>query len=84
LENRFYIKGCVNQRQLALTGGIGQKQAKLRHFHRQPLPQQLVFAHRKPVACWQGLDVGGSVKKLHLPRIVLAKTPKSPKRQDLR
>jgi len=28
--------------------------------------------------------VGGSVKKLHLPRIVLAKTPKSPKRQDLR
>jgi hypothetical protein len=84
LENRLYIEGCVNQRQLTLAGGVGQKQAKRRHFHGQPLTQELVFAHRKPVACRQGLDMGGGVKKLHLPRIVLAKAPKNPKRLDVR
>jgi hypothetical protein len=37
-------------------------QAQLRHVRRQPLAQKLVFAHGKPVACRQGLDVGGGKK----------------------
>jgi len=74
----------MHQGQFALSGCIRQMQAQLRHLSRQSLAQKLVFAHGKPVSVRQGLHMGGCVKKLHLPRIVRAKAPKSPKRQDLR
>jgi hypothetical protein len=83
LENRFYIYWFMNQGQLTLAGCIRQMQVQLRHLSRQALAQKLVFANGKPVSVRQGLHMGGSVKKLHLPRIVRAKAPKSLKRLDL-
>jgi hypothetical protein len=74
----------MNQRQLALTGQIGRLQGQLRHFSRQPLAQKLVFAHRKPVTRWQGLDVGSGVKKLHLLQIVREISPKLLQRNKYR
>ena len=52
----------MNQRQFALSGGVGQQQAQLRHIGSQSLAQKLVFAHGEAMACRQGLDMGGGEK----------------------
>jgi hypothetical protein len=69
----------MHQGQFALSGCIGRLQRELRHLIDQPLAQKLVFAHGEPVAVRQGLHMGGSVKKLHLPRIVRENAPKARK-----
>jgi hypothetical protein len=67
----------MHQGQFALSGCIGRLQRELRHLSDQPLAQKLVFAHGKPVAGWQSLHMGGSVKKLHLQGLCGRKLPKA-------
>jgi hypothetical protein len=55
----------MHQRQLAVTGWFGPLKLQLRQFSRQPLAQELVFAHGKAMAVRQFLNVRGGKVNMH-------------------